>query len=831
MFHGQFNINTHWFIGSVLQRHCGYRGPSIKRSPNQDAGESSDIDLDLENADPRESTPEDKIGNHHVHNFVYVLTEEDRHIAYVEDLYEDKKMRKKLRVRWFHKTNELPCKIPPPAPLAREVFFTSFPQVLSVECVDGLATVLSPEHFAKCLSLLPAEAAPQLHVCSRQLDNSDGLKPFSIHEVKGYWHQQILSSVGLGLSPVGECSPPYELGSEDLVDEEEDVERGNVIRRGRRTARVSRRRAGSTVPVQSGDAADLSTGVSSPATCSNSEGAVACGDLLHGCSPADSRPSSTGRGGDKCEEVVSSIERHVFFEVARGSRRRAGSTVPVQSGDAADLPTGVSSPATCSNSEGAVACGDLLHGCSPADPRPSSTGRGGDKGEEGVSSIERHVFFEVGDRVEMLCQDSGLRGCWFKGVVTRRVSRRLKIQYEELQNEDGEGNLEEWVSAWRLAGPDKLGVRIVGRTTVRPFPTPCTSADYYIGQAVDVWWNDGWWEGIVVSKEPEGNVKVYFPGEGDISSFHSADLRVSKDWVNGSWVDVHCNYEALNAASLSSLAKNCEHPAAVEKKPYAVFPSSTSTLSPTTASLQCDAPSTSASEVDKKFLQYGRNGEKPSVKSKGGKELLSSDHSDERRLRPGNEDVEHLLHFVANCIDTEGELKEEASSAAPQETGCELFPRKSSMPQEAPISDVSPNLDSVSILSNTGGSLVSSDLRWNSARKRMRHGGESLAVLRAEHRVNQFQANNLNPAKEVEDMQAGDGSMSDRENEGLTSPCDQEEPRWRTGERSGERDDTLKLKKLRQGHEGTLKPIHAPPVGGTPLFLGTAPIANLVMSR
>ncbi|CAK9257318.1 unnamed protein product [Sphagnum jensenii] len=689
---------------------------------------------------PRESTPEGKIGNHHehevrkqvqgakgdvmwvgnawscrkrlqhfhsflrngikisVHNFVYILTEEDRHIAYVEDMYEDKKMRKKLRVRWFHKTNELPCKIPPPAPLAREVFFTSFPQVLSVECVDGLATVLSPEHFEKCLSLLPAGAAPQLHVCSRQLDNSDGLKPFSIHEVKGYWHQQILSSVGLGLSPV-------------------------------------------------------------------------------------------------------------------------------------DLPTGVSSPATCSNSEGAVACGDLLHGCSPADPRPSSTGRGGDKGEEGVSSIERHVFFEVGDRVEMLCQDSGLRGCWFKGVVTRRVSRRLKIQYEELQNEDGEGNLEEWVSAWRLAGPDKLGVRIVGRTTVRPFPTPCTSADYYIGQAVDVWWNDGWWEGIVVSKEPEGNVKVYFPGEGDISSFHSADLRVSKDWVNGSWVDVHCNYEALNAASLSSLAKNCEHPAAVEKKPYAVFPSSTSTLSPTTASLQCDAPSTSASEVDKKFLQYGRNGEKPSVKSKGGKELFSSDHSDERRLRPGNEDVEHLLHFVANCIDTEGELKEEASSAAPQETGCELFPRKSSMPQEAPISDVSPNLDSVSILSNTGGSLVSGDLTWNSARKRMRHGGESLAVLRAEHRVNQFQANNLNPAKEVEDMQAGDGSMSDRENEGLTSPCDQEEPRWRTGERSGERDDTLKLKKLRQGHEGTLKPIHAPPVGGTPLFLGTAPIANLVMSR
>ncbi|CAK9195072.1 unnamed protein product, partial [Sphagnum troendelagicum] len=460
-------------------------------------------------------------------------------------MYEDNKMRKKLRVRWFHKTNELPCKIPPPAPLAREVFLTSFPQVLSVECVDGLATVLSPEHFEKCLSLLPAEAAPQLHVCSRQLDNSDGLKPFSIHEVKGYWHQQILSSVGLGLSPVA-----------SEVDKK-------FLQYGRNGEKPSVKSKG--------------------------------GKELFSSDHSDERRLKPGN--EDVEHLLHFVSNCIDTEGEL--KEEASSAAPQETG-----------------------C-ELF-------PRKSSMPQ--------EAPIKRHVFFEVGDRVEMLCQDSGLRGCWFKGVVTRRVSRRLKIQYEELQNEDGEGNLEEWVSAWRLAGPDKLGVRIVGRTTVRPFPTPCTSADYYIGQAVDVWWNDGWWEGIVVSKEPEGNVKVYFPGEGDISSFHSADLRVSKDWVNGSWVDVHCNYEALNAASLSSLAKNCEHPAAVEKKPYAVFPSSTSALSPTTASLQCDAPSTSASEVDKKFLQYGRNGEKPSVKSKGGKELFSSDHRDERRLRPGNED-------------------------------------------------------------------------------------------------------------------------------------------------------------------------------------------------
>jgi hypothetical protein len=69
------------------------------------------------------------------------------------------------------------------------------------------------------------------------------------------------------------------------------------------------------------------------------------------------------------------------------------------------------------------------------------------------------------------------------------------------------------VSAWRLAGPDKLGMRVVGRTTVRPFPCINVSpGDCSIGQAVDAWWNDGRWEGIVISKESGGNVQVYFPG-------------------------------------------------------------------------------------------------------------------------------------------------------------------------------------------------------------------------------------------------------------------------------------------------------------------------------
>jgi hypothetical protein len=71
--------------------------------------------------------------------------------------------------------------------------------------------------------------------------------------------------------------------------------------------------------------------------------------------------------------------------------------------------------------------------------------------------------------------------------------------------------------AYRFADPDKLGMRNQGRLTIRPSPPLKDSVESVTlvpGSAIDVWHNDAWWEGVVVSPEKAGEdrLNVYHPG-------------------------------------------------------------------------------------------------------------------------------------------------------------------------------------------------------------------------------------------------------------------------------------------------------------------------------
>ena len=262
-------------------------------------------------------------------------------------MFEDSKARKLVRVQWFYKTNEVLENIPPPVPHARELFFASSSRVLNVKCVDGLATVLTPEHYEECWAKLSPDAAAQLYICYRQFDN-DVIKSFDLSQFEGYWHQKVLSSTDVLLP---QYSPKHDLTSDSWdLNEEQETDLSTALSKRPRKSRSSRRRTGPAS--HGGQHVDAPNSLYRPSICTEV-------DEDNNCTPDTRTP------------IKSTVEK------------------------------------------------------SKKDVHPQGS-----------------VGFDVGDKVEFLSQDSGIRGCWFKCTVISKEAHRLKVRYEDIQNEDESDNLE-----------------------------------------------------------------------------------------------------------------------------------------------------------------------------------------------------------------------------------------------------------------------------------------------------------------------------------------------------------------------------------------------------
>ncbi|KAL9246175.1 hypothetical protein vseg_019744 [Gypsophila vaccaria] len=364
-----------------------------------------------------------------VNEFVHVLAEENnRLVAYLDDLYEDARGSKMVVVRWFHKIDEVGLDLPHDFN-DREIFFSLSLQDLSIECIDGLTMVLSPEHYEKFPSVAK-HTKLEPYVCSRQFDNDD-LKSFDVTQVKGYWKQDILKYM-LSISssrPLDKTSVP-----EDSTKRDIDFD-GNVTKPRKRLR------------------------------------------LAHDY---------------KMDIPCPTVRDPMEIDTVNGQRNLGMSQGPRVT--VSRLGMKVETP-------------------------PQATA--------------------VGSVVEVLSQDSGMRGCWLRATITKKHKNKVKVSYHDVKDaEDESKRLEEWLLASRIAVRDEMGLRYHGRTTIRPsfpFDGGKMQQAFNIGAVVDAWQFDGWWEGIVIQKKTSETFRVYFLGEKREAVFYGSDLRHSQEWMENTW--------------------------------------------------------------------------------------------------------------------------------------------------------------------------------------------------------------------------------------------------------------------------------------------------------
>ncbi|KAJ6350919.1 hypothetical protein OIU78_006939 [Salix suchowensis] len=378
-----------------------------------------------------------------VHDFVYVLAEEDKRlVAYLEDLYEDSKGNKMVMVRWFHKIDEVDIVLPHNFN-DREIFFSLCLQDLSIECIDGLAIILSPQHFKKFQNeVVHTRFNP--FVCYKQFDNEE-VTPFDITQVEGYWSQEILRYLTI---PPSNYPANFQHPFSGSRGEGNDHDANRM-----RPKKVL-------------------------------------------CRSKDNDGACTGR-----KELLTA--RYINVQSFHTSR------VNGKTGYEMGSQRGKEHTAFLSTAE--------------VTQNPSQS-------------------LNVGSEVEVLSQDSGIKGCWFRASIIKKHKDKVKVRYRDISDAANEPQkLEEWVLVSRVAAPDQLAIRISGRNVVRPTPQfnkgqVASNAD--VGTAVDAWWNNAWWEGIVVQKETEDRIHVFFPGEKTESVFCCSDLRLSIEWLGNGWTHI-----------------------------------------------------------------------------------------------------------------------------------------------------------------------------------------------------------------------------------------------------------------------------------------------------
>ncbi|XP_043717434.1 uncharacterized protein LOC122665370 isoform X1 [Telopea speciosissima] len=149
-----------------------------------------------------------------------------------------------------------------------------------------------------------------------------------------------------------------------------------------------------------------------------------------------------------------------------------------------------------------------------------------------------------GSLVEVLSVEDGLRRVWFSAKVLSLKDGKAYVCYSELRSNEGSVQLKEWVPL-EGEGDKAPRIRIARPMTITKYEGTrkrCRGAlvdhNWSVGDRVEAWTLDGWWEGIIMEKrkEDETTFTVHFPAQGDTSIVRAWHLRPYLVWKDGQWV-------------------------------------------------------------------------------------------------------------------------------------------------------------------------------------------------------------------------------------------------------------------------------------------------------
>ncbi|XP_057521547.1 uncharacterized protein LOC130801679 isoform X2 [Amaranthus tricolor] len=160
-----------------------------------------------------------------------------------------------------------------------------------------------------------------------------------------------------------------------------------------------------------------------------------------------------------------------------------------------------------------------------------------------LTHAEDHI--KEGSLVEVFNPGSVRKAAWYTANILSLEEGKACVCYNDVPSQEGDGNLQEWIPL--DAEGDKAPIlrpaqplsSLQQQQTRKRRRAALGDYAWCVGDKVDVWIDDSWWEGVVTEKneKDETTLKVHIPAQGETSTVRTWNLRASRLWINGKWIE------------------------------------------------------------------------------------------------------------------------------------------------------------------------------------------------------------------------------------------------------------------------------------------------------